>query len=106
MQDIILIPLAGHTHGHSGVAVNSEKGWLFHCGDAFFHHHQISNDNFKAPSLLTKFQEIEAMNELQRVDNLNKLKQLNQDTTQDVTLFCSHDHQEFYCLQQGLPLRL
>ena len=26
-DDILLVPLTGHTRGHSGVAVNTEDGW-------------------------------------------------------------------------------
>ncbi|MHB8896270.1 MAG: MBL fold metallo-hydrolase, partial [Candidatus Geothermincolia bacterium] len=33
---IVLVPLAGHTRGHCGVAVRDGDGWLFHCGDAFY----------------------------------------------------------------------
>jgi glyoxylase-like metal-dependent hydrolase (beta-lactamase superfamily II) len=29
-----LIPLFGHTRGHCGVAVRTERGWHFHAGDA------------------------------------------------------------------------
>jgi len=29
-----LVPLFGHTHGHCGVAIKTEAGWLFHAGDA------------------------------------------------------------------------
>jgi glyoxylase-like metal-dependent hydrolase (beta-lactamase superfamily II) len=32
--EILLVPLPGHTHGHCGVAIATESGWLFHCGDA------------------------------------------------------------------------
>lgn len=32
--EVYLIPLHGHTRGHCGVAVRTEGGWLFHCGDA------------------------------------------------------------------------
>jgi len=32
--EVCLIPLHGHTCGHCGVAVRTEGGWLFHCGDA------------------------------------------------------------------------
>jgi glyoxylase-like metal-dependent hydrolase (beta-lactamase superfamily II) len=31
---VLLIPLPGHTRGHCGVAVETPRGWLFHCGDA------------------------------------------------------------------------
>lgn len=32
--NILLIPLAGHTQGHCGVAIETKTGWLLHCGDA------------------------------------------------------------------------
>lgn len=32
--EIFLIPLPGHTRGHCGVAIQTESGWLLHCGDA------------------------------------------------------------------------
>lgn len=32
--DIYLVPLPGHTRGHCGVAIASDQGWLFNCGDA------------------------------------------------------------------------
>jgi len=38
--DIRLVPLPGHTRGHCGVAIETDQGWLFHCGDAtypFYH---------------------------------------------------------------------
>jgi glyoxylase-like metal-dependent hydrolase (beta-lactamase superfamily II) len=32
--EIRLIPLTGHTAGHCGVAIRTDRGWLIHCGDA------------------------------------------------------------------------
>jgi len=32
---MLLVPLAGHTAGHAGVAVPTAGGWLLHAGDAF-----------------------------------------------------------------------
>jgi glyoxylase-like metal-dependent hydrolase (beta-lactamase superfamily II) len=31
---VLLVPLPGHTAGHCGVVVETEGGWLLHCGDA------------------------------------------------------------------------
>lgn len=41
LDDVLLIPLPGHTRGHCGVAVRRAEGWLLHAGDAFFHHRQM-----------------------------------------------------------------
>jgi glyoxylase-like metal-dependent hydrolase (beta-lactamase superfamily II) len=35
-SEILIVPLFGHTHGHCGVAVETDSGWLLDAGDAFF----------------------------------------------------------------------
>src|SRR6185369_5877869 len=42
---ILLVPLAGHTLGHAGVAVESEGGWLLHAGDAYFYRQEMQPRN-------------------------------------------------------------
>jgi glyoxylase-like metal-dependent hydrolase (beta-lactamase superfamily II) len=38
-DDILLVPLGGHTAGHTGVAVPADDNkWLLHCGDAYYYH--------------------------------------------------------------------
>ncbi len=32
--EVWLVPLPGHTSGHCGVALQTNDGWIFHCGDA------------------------------------------------------------------------
>jgi glyoxylase-like metal-dependent hydrolase (beta-lactamase superfamily II) len=32
--EVWLVPLPGHTSGHCGVALKSENGWIFQCGDS------------------------------------------------------------------------
>jgi hypothetical protein len=32
--EIWIVPLTGHTSGHCGVAIQTNDGWHFHCGDA------------------------------------------------------------------------
>src|SRR3546814_2014529 len=34
-DEILLVPLAGHTRGHTGVAIRDNGGWRLHCGDAY-----------------------------------------------------------------------
>jgi glyoxylase-like metal-dependent hydrolase (beta-lactamase superfamily II) len=35
-EDILMVPLFGHTHGHVGIAVKTSRGWLPAAGDAYF----------------------------------------------------------------------
>jgi glyoxylase-like metal-dependent hydrolase (beta-lactamase superfamily II) len=46
--EIRLVPLTGHTRGHSGVAVATRKGWLFHCGDAASPFYRDTDPNQRA----------------------------------------------------------
>ena len=40
--EVALIPLHGHTAGHSGYAIRRGDGWLLHCGDAYLHHEEVA----------------------------------------------------------------
>ena len=46
---IFLIPLRGHSPGHCGVAIEVEKQWLLHCGDAYVRESQIDPDQPRSP---------------------------------------------------------
>ena len=43
VPDIRLIPLHGHSRGHCGVAIETESGWLLHCGDATYPFYKSNN---------------------------------------------------------------
>jgi glyoxylase-like metal-dependent hydrolase (beta-lactamase superfamily II) len=42
--EILLVPLIGHTVGHTGVAVREDDRWLLHAGDAYFFHAEMRPD--------------------------------------------------------------
>jgi glyoxylase-like metal-dependent hydrolase (beta-lactamase superfamily II) len=87
-DEILLIPLIGHTLGHCGVAVRSDAGWLLHCGDAYYSHLDIKPRS-QAPWGLRVFATLLEKNRKARLENLNRLRQLNAGT--DAVLICSHD---------------
>lgn len=86
--EILLVPLAGHTRGHVAVAVDSEHGWLLHCGDAYFHQHEMVDGSL--PWGLKVFERAVAVDDRIRRLNQERLRQLQQTQT-TVRLFCSHD---------------
>ena len=50
--EILLVPLAGHTWGHAGVAVREENGaWLLHAADAYFYRGEIGDPYECTPAL-------------------------------------------------------
>ncbi|MDE2150220.1 MAG: MBL fold metallo-hydrolase [Gammaproteobacteria bacterium] len=86
--EVLLVPLAGHTRGHAGVAVKNRDGWLLHCGDAYFFHTEIAVDPY-CPAGLSLFQRLLAADNRRRLHNQVRLQQLKREHG-DVELFCAH----------------
>ena len=49
--EVALIPLLGHSRGHSAIAVRDGDGWLLHCGDAYFHRGEVASPPSCPPGL-------------------------------------------------------
>lgn len=87
--DILLVPLPGHTLGHSGVAVRTPTGWLLHAGDAYFFHGQMDAEPH-APWVLQYFQWRGDMDRAARVANQARVRELALGHP-EVKVFCAHD---------------
>lgn len=87
--DVLLIPLPGHTEGHTGVAVRDGDRWLLHCGDAYFHRNTVQGG--RVPFGLALFERrMEVDGELRR-HNATRLAQLVREHPDEVVVFNSHD---------------
>lgn len=93
-DDILLIPLPGHTPGHAGIAVRTAEGWLLHAGDAYFYRGEVGNPERLCTPGLRFYQRMMDSDHAQRVDNQNRLRALSVATDQHVRMFCSHDAME------------
>jgi glyoxylase-like metal-dependent hydrolase (beta-lactamase superfamily II) len=93
-EDILMVPLVGHTRGHTGIAVRSEKGWLLHCGDAYFFHGQLEATPHM-PWGIAAFEKLVQTDRRARIDNLERLRLLNVSHGSNIQLFCAHDPVEF-----------
>lgn len=91
--DILLIPLPGHTLGHTAVAVRRGDGWLLHCGDAYFFHGDIETPR-RCPPGLRAFQSLVQADSKLRYQNQDRLRELASQHAGEVTLICSHDATE------------
>jgi glyoxylase-like metal-dependent hydrolase (beta-lactamase superfamily II) len=89
-EEILLIPLLGHTHGHTGVAIKREDGWLLHCGDAFFHHGEVATPP-RVPRWIALFAAFDEVDAAARRGNVERLRELAVRHSGEVELLCSHD---------------
>ena len=88
--EILLIPLPGHSRGHTAVAVREGDGWLLHCGDAYFHRNQMARPP-RCPPSLALFQRLMAADQDARLKNEERLRELDAAHGDEVRLFCAHD---------------
>ncbi len=93
-DEVLLVPLIGHTRGHCGIAVKCDDGWLLHAGDAYFYHGQMQAQPHCTPGLAV-FQRLVAIDNEQRLYNLDRLHQLVQNHSDQVRINCAHDIVEF-----------
>ena len=91
-DEILMIPLIGHTLGHSAIAVKKQDGWILFCGDAYFSHLELNPKNRLRALDFTE--RLLAEDNQQRLHNLKHLQYLAQHEP-SIELICSHDPVEF-----------
>ncbi|MFK0292646.1 MBL fold metallo-hydrolase [Streptomyces sp. NPDC090442] len=74
--EILLVPLAGHTRGHAGVAVDTGRGWLLHAGDAYFHPGELDPVRPHCPPALAMFESTAQTEKRARLHNRQRLREL------------------------------
>jgi glyoxylase-like metal-dependent hydrolase (beta-lactamase superfamily II) len=99
-DEILLVPLVGHTRGHTGVAVRDGDGWRLHCGDAYFFHTEVGPSPH-CPTGLNVFQSLLAVDNDARKANQARLAALN--AAGGVTLNSAHCPHEL--ARDAAPIR-
>ncbi len=93
-DEVVLVPLRGHTRGHCGVAVRRpEGGWLLHAGDSYFFEGEMDTPP-RYNRFSTLHQKVMAVDEEARMANQERLRQLRTKDP-DTTVFSAHDKTEF-----------
>lgn len=96
--EVLLVPLLGHSRGHTGVAVKTAEGWLLHCGDAYFNHGEVATPP-SCPPVLRFFQNLTVVDRRARRSNQERLRELARTHGDEVKLFCAHDPRELELAQ-------
>ncbi len=92
--DIGLVPMHGHTRGHSAVIVKTGDRWCVHAGDAYFHHHTVDGSGKTVPFGLRTFENLMQIDPAARRASAAALAQLNA-SYKDLDLFSAHDPHEY-----------
>ncbi|WP_242095736.1 MBL fold metallo-hydrolase [Sphingomonas sp. CROZ-RG-20F-R02-07] len=97
--EILLVPLPGHTWGHTGVAVREDGGkWLLYAADAYFYRGEIGGEHYACTPGLRGYQRLMQVDAASRLTNLERLRQLQLEHGEEVRIFCAHDVVEYELL--------
>ena len=92
-DEILLIPLLGHTAGHCGIAIKQQNNWLLFCGDAYYTHLEL-DPKHRLPALEIT-ERLFAYDNLQRIQTLKSIQSLAS-THPEIEIICAHDPVELY----------
>ena len=98
-EDILLIPLAGHTRGHTAIAIHQRsdtrsadhRPWLLHAGDAYYYHGEIDPQNPRTHPAMDILQTITEVDRPLRLGNQARLRELVRLHGNDVDVISAHD---------------
>lgn len=93
--EIAMVPLAGHTHGHAGIAVQRGDGWLLQAGDAYFYHREMDVSHPRCTPGLRFYQWMMEKDRPARLHNQERLRALRRQHGATVEICCGHDLVEF-----------
>lgn len=94
VANVLLVPLAGHTRGHAGVAVETPGGWLLHAGDAYLEPVELESID-AAPWTTRLVARITSMLPAARRENVERLRELRRAHGDAVSIFSAHSREEF-----------
>jgi len=98
--EILLIPLRGHTKGHTGVAIKTQTGYLFFTGDAYLRREQIESTQCSSiPSYVKIYNQFMHEDKVSFEQNISKLKVLKKNEQDKIEIICSHDLRELKRIQ-------
>ena len=89
-RGILMVPLAGHTRGHCGVAIDTDEGWLLHCGDAFYVAAELAGTGDISPGLRA-FRRIAHCDYTTAMQQIDRIRRANEESDNSITLLASHD---------------
>jgi glyoxylase-like metal-dependent hydrolase (beta-lactamase superfamily II) len=98
--DVGLLPMHGHTRGHSAILVRAAERWLVHAGDAYFQRGSV--DGGHVPIGLAAFERMMQIDGPARRASVAALRQLRE-SYDDLDMFCAHDPGELDAMRAGRP---
>lgn len=94
VDDVLLVPVQGHTRGHCVIAVRDDAGWLVHGGDAWFDRRRLTAPA-EVPKGIRRLERALAIDDALRAKNLERVRALYEARGDDIRFICAHDPVDF-----------
>jgi glyoxylase-like metal-dependent hydrolase (beta-lactamase superfamily II) len=94
-DEVVMVPLAGHTHGHAGIALQRPNGWLLQAGDAYFYHQEMDLERPRCTPGLRFYQWMMEKDRGWRLENQRRLRDAKRAYGERLTICSGHDPREF-----------
>ncbi len=101
-EEILAVPLFGHTHGHCGIAIETGDGWMLDAGDSYFDPREVHGPRRVCGPRVRLFEAIVTTDRGQRVANQDRLRRFTADHP-DVDVFSAHDPAAYRSLAAPRP---
>ncbi len=93
-DDILMVPLAGHSHGQCGIAIRQQEGYLLHAGDTLFDYREVKQPQRQCSPILEIFEFFNQDDKARRIANQTRLRDLAA-THAEVAMMSAHNPFEF-----------
>lgn len=90
--EVLLVPLAGHSVGHAGVAINTGEEWLLHAADTVTDLRQVTDPTFRQALGLAAFELGITVDHRGHKRSLRHLRRLHE--RGGTRIICAHDPAE------------
>jgi glyoxylase-like metal-dependent hydrolase (beta-lactamase superfamily II) len=99
LPELLYVPLPGHTRGHAGVAIRTDRGWLLHAGDAYVFQSELGNGS--SSFVIERFQtHVSAIDDRKRSATRGRLRALAERHADQISILSAHDPDRFEALTQ------
>ena len=89
-EEILFVPLPGHTVGHCGVAIDTDQGWLLNAGDAYFDPREVHQPRRQCALGVGMFQRVVTTDKALRFHNQDRLRTFIA-AHPEVNVFAAHE---------------
>ncbi|QDL91803.1 MBL fold metallo-hydrolase [Paroceanicella profunda] len=94
-EGLLMVPIPGHSRGHSGYAVRQGNRWLLHVGDMFYHRSTLEGGFGGMPWALRSLETLAAFDRHAIAANHHHAADLSARARNDIDIVCTHDPSGF-----------